>query len=117
MIIGFHALVNSKDPDGVRAFFRDVLGFPHVDAGQGWLIFALPPAELGIHPTDGEPTSEIYLMCDDIEATVDELERKGAEIEKPIIDANFGRVTSLKLPGGGTIGLYQAKHPTALGLH
>lgn len=116
MIIGFHALVNSKDPDRTRAFFRDVLGFPHVDAGQGWLIFALPPAELGIHPTDCEPTSELYLMCDDIEATVDELERKGAEIEKPIIDANFGRATSLKLPGGGTIGLYQAKHPTALGL-
>jgi predicted enzyme related to lactoylglutathione lyase len=114
VITGIHALIHSKDTKRVRAFFRDVLGFPHVDAGGGWLIFALPPAELGIHPTSGEGGPELYLMCDDVEATVAALRRKGARFAGPIRDAGFGSLTSIRLPGGGTLGLYQPKHPLAI---
>ena len=115
MIIGTHALIYTSDPDGARAFFSDVLGFSSVDAGGGWLIFALPPAELGIHPTEEEGRQELYLMCDDIEATVAELKEKGVEIARPISDERFGLVTSLRIPGG-ELALYQPKHPTALPL-
>ena len=114
MITGVHALLYTKDADAVRIFFRDVLGFTGVDAGDGWLIFALPPAELGIHPTDEDDRTELYLMCTDVEASVEELKGKGVEFTGPITDQGWGLVTSLALPGGGTLGLYQPKHPTAV---
>lgn len=116
MINGIHALIYTKDADGVRAFFRDVLKWPSVNAGHGWLIFALPPAELGIHPTDGNGHHELYLMCEDIQATVTELQDKGIELTRPITDAGFGLTTAIRIPGGGELGLYEPKHPTALGL-
>ncbi|MGH9727168.1 MAG: VOC family protein [Candidatus Acidiferrales bacterium] len=116
MINGFHALIYTKDAEKVRAFFRDTLGFPSIDAGGGWLIFALPPAELGIHPTEGAEQDRFYLMCDDIAATVKELKSKGVEIARPIEDVRWGLVTAIKIPGGAEIGIYQPKHPTALGL-
>lgn len=114
MITGVHALIFTRDADGVRAFFRDVLGFPSVDAGGGWLIFALPPAELGIHPTDEKVQHELSLMCDDIHATVEDLKRKGVEFTRPVSDEGFGLVTSAKIPGGGELALYEPKHPTPL---
>ena len=114
MITGVHGIIFSQDAEGVRDFFRDVLGFPSVDAGGGWLIFALPPAELGVHPGEAYQ-HELYLMCDDIEATVKELEGKGVRFTKPIEDQRFGRLAALELPGGGELALYQPKHPTAIG--
>lgn len=113
-INGVHALIFSPDADGVRAFFRDVLGFSSVDAGGGWLIFALPPAELGVHPTDDAGHQELYLMCDDIEQTVEQLKAKGVEFPNPIQDAGFGRVTSMRIPGSSELALYQPKHPVAI---
>ena len=115
MINGIHALVYTKDADSVRTLFREVLKFPTVDAGHGWLIFALPPAELGIHPTEDEGRYELYLMCDDLETTVRELQGKGVHLARPVHDAGWGLVTALLLPGGGELGLYQPKHPTAIG--
>jgi hypothetical protein len=106
MITGAHAIVFSEDADADRAFFRDVLHFDHVDAGGGWLIFALPPAELAVHP--GPDDHQLYLMCDDIQATVDEI---GVETA-PITDQGWGLLTTLKLPSGGELGLYEPKHPT-----
>jgi hypothetical protein len=112
VITGAHAIIFTQDAEGVRAFFRDVLEFPSVDAGDGWLIFALPPAELAAHPTDGPGQHELYLMCDDVHATVEELERKGVEFSGPISDEGFGLMTALRLPGGGELGLYEPRHPT-----
>jgi catechol 2,3-dioxygenase-like lactoylglutathione lyase family enzyme len=111
MITGAHAIVYSRDADADRAFFRDVLGFPSVDAGDGWLIFALPPAELAAHPADAGGRHELYLMCDEIEATVADLQAKGVEFTAPVSDEGFGLLTSLKLPGGGELGLYEPRHP------
>ena len=113
MINGIHTLIYSQDADAVRILFRDILKFPSVDAGRGWLIFAGPPAELAVHPTDGPGHHELYLMCDDIQATVKELRTKGVELVRPIKDAGWGLVTALKLPGGAELGLYEPKHPTA----
>jgi predicted enzyme related to lactoylglutathione lyase len=118
MINGAHAIIYTEDADAARTFFRDVLGFSSVDAGHGWLIFALPPAELAAHPTDtGDHGShhELYLMCDDVEKTVAELTAKGAQFSRPISDQGWGRLTTLKIPGGGQIGLYEPRHPTAHG--
>ena len=111
MITGAHAIVYSRDADADRAFFRDVLGFPSVDSGGGWLIFALPPAELAAHPADAGGRHELYLMCDEIESTVAELQAKGVEFTAPVSDQGFGLLTSLKLPGGGELGLYEPRHP------
>jgi catechol 2,3-dioxygenase-like lactoylglutathione lyase family enzyme len=111
MITGAHAVIFTKDADGVRAFLRDVLGFSSVDAGDGWLIFALPPAELAAHPTDEADHHELYLMCDDVHATVDELKSKEVGFSRPISDEGFGLVTAIKLPGGGELGLYEPRHP------
>jgi catechol 2,3-dioxygenase-like lactoylglutathione lyase family enzyme len=111
VITGAHAIVYSRDADADRAFFRDVLGFPSVDAGGGWLIFALPPAELAAHPADAGGRHELYLMCDEIEATVADLQAKGVEFTAPVSDEGFGLLTSLKLPGGGELGLYEPRHP------
>ena len=114
MISGIHALIYTKDPDGVRAFFRDVLGFQYVDAHDGWLIFALPPAELGIHPADHEGRHELWLMCEDLHATVEELKGKGVEFTRPITDQGFGLVTWLRTPDGGELPLYEPKHLSPL---
>ena len=114
MITGVHALVFSKDAEAVRAFFGDVLGLPSVDAGGGWLIFALPPAELAAHPAEQSGAHELYLMCDDIAATVEELKAKGVEFATPVTEQGFGLMTRLKLPGGGELGLYEPRHPTAI---
>ncbi len=115
MITGVHALIYTKNADGLRAFFRDVLGFPAVDAGRGWLIFALPPAELGVHPSDDASEHEIWLMCDDIGRTVRELEEKGVQIVRPVEDQGFGLVTAIRLPDGNELGLYEPRHPLAIG--
>jgi catechol 2,3-dioxygenase-like lactoylglutathione lyase family enzyme len=112
VISGVHAIILTKDAEALRAFLRDVLGFSSVDAGGGWLIFALPPAELAAHPSDGESRHELYLMCDDIEATTGELEAKGVELTGPVTDEGFGLMTAIRLPGGGELGLYEPRHPT-----
>ena len=112
MITGAHAVVFTQDAEATRAFFRDRLGFPSVDAGGGWLIFALPPAELAAHPADGDEHHELYLMCDDIEATADELRAKGVELSRPVSDEGWGLVTAIRMPGGGELGLYEPRHPT-----
>ena len=118
MITGVHGLIYTEDADGVRAFFRDVLGFDHVDTGDGWLIFALPPAELGVHPSGpGVATGgvhELWLMCDDIEATVASLEDKGVEFAKRPYDAGFGVAAQFRIPGNGTLNVYQPRHATAV---
>ena len=114
MITGAHAIMFSPRAEQVRAFCRDVLGLPWADAGGGWLIFALPPAELAVHPTDGEARHELYLMCDDIEATVAELAAKGAQFTRPVSDAGFGLMTALAIPGAGELGLYEPRHPSPL---
>jgi hypothetical protein len=126
MLIGAHVLLYSEDPEADRAFFRDVLGFPHVDAGHGWLIFKLPPAEAALHPTDGESRkivhaersllgAVLYLMCDDLSAQIKALKSKKVPCTE-IEEAPWGIKTTFKLPSGGEIGLYQPKHPTALNL-
>ena len=116
MINGVHAIIFSDDAEGLRAFFRDVVGLPSVDAGGGWLIFALPPAELAAHPDGGESRHELYLMCDDINATVAELKAKGVQFTAEISDQGWGLLTSLKLPGGGELGIYEPRHPKAIDL-
>ena len=111
MINGAHAMIFSRETEAVRAFLRDTLEFPSVDAGGGWLIFALPPAELAAHPSDGDTSIELYLMCDDIEATVAELEAKGVEFTRAVSDEGWGLVTAMRVPGGGELGLYEPRHP------
>jgi catechol 2,3-dioxygenase-like lactoylglutathione lyase family enzyme len=113
VINGMHVILYSRDADADRAFLRDVLGYPHVDAGGGWLIFKAPPAELAVHPAEGAEAQELYLMCDDIEATAAELAAKGVELATPVRDQGWGLLTSIRLPGGGTLGLYQPRHPLA----
>ena len=122
MITGTHLLLYSADAEADRAFLRDVLGFRHVDVGQGWLIFGLPPAEVGVHPGDGTFVQQhagkkmlgavVYLMCDDVEGEVAHLAAKGVECTE-IEVANWGLATSIPMPGGGSIGLYQPTHETA----
>lgn len=102
MVNGIHALVYSKDVAGVRSFFNDVLGLPSVDAGDGWLIFSLPPAELAAHPIDEETHHELYPMCDNIAATTEHLKAKGIIITEPIANRGWGLVTRIQLPGGDT---------------
>ena len=113
MIIGSHVIVFSRDPEADRAFVADVLGLRHVDAGGGWLIFKLPPAELAVHPSDGPTGHELYLMCDDLHAEVHRIRRLGTMVSD-IRHAPWGSVTQVRLPGGGQIGLYQPRHPTAI---
>ena len=112
MLTGTHVIAYSRDAEATRAFFRDVLELDSVDAGGGWLIFALPPAELGVHPTDGPPKHELYLMCDDVDATVAELAAKGVALSRPVSDEGWGRVAYIDVPGLGDLGLYQPRHPT-----
>ena len=114
MIIGAHTVVFSKDAEADRAFFRDVLGFRSVDAGGGWLIFALPPGEAAFHPADNNDVHEFYLMCDDLAAEIAALAEKGVECAE-VREESWGTLTRVPLPGGGGVGLYQPKHPIAVG--
>ena len=115
MISGAHVIVYSKDAEADRAFFRDVLGLKSVDAGHGWLIFALPPGEAAFHPSDENGVHELYFMCDSLKAEMASLAKKGAKCSE-VQEARWGSITKMRLPGGGEVGLYQPKHPTALGL-
>jgi len=115
MISGAHVVVYSKNAQADRAFFRDVLGFQSVDAGDGWLIFALPPAEAAFHPSEENGVHELYLMCQDLKAEIASLVKKNVKCSK-IEKARWGSITKIPLPGGGKVGLYEPKHPTALGL-
>ena len=113
MINGIHAILYSKHADTVRAFLNDVLALPSVDAGKGWPIFAAPPTELAVHPTDADHMSaELFLMCDDVAGTVAELLARGIKTTMPISDRGWGLVTQLRLPDGDTIGLYEPRHPS-----
>jgi catechol 2,3-dioxygenase-like lactoylglutathione lyase family enzyme len=116
MITGIHALIYAPDAAAVREFLRDKLGWANVDNGGGWLIFALPPAELGVHPTDGPGQHELSILCDDIEATMAELSAKGVEFTGPPEDRRFGMVATMKVPGGGELLLYQPAHKLAIGI-
>lgn len=111
--IGTHAVLFTRDADADRAFFKDVLGLDSVDSGGGWLIFALPPAELGIHPAEGNDGVQFYLLCADLDQTAGELERRGVPLKRPFDQPRWGRVTEITLPGGGRLGLYQPKHALA----
>ena len=113
MITAVHTLVYAEDADRARAFFRDVLGWPHVDAGGGWLIFRTGPSELGVHPITCEEHHQISLRCDDINSTVAELEAKGVEFTRPVRDDGFGLTTEFVVPGGGRMDLYEPRHPKA----
>jgi len=113
LIFGAHVIVYSKDAAADRAFFRDVLGFSSVDAGHDWLIFALPPAEAAVHPAEENAGHELYLMCDDLNSEIAALGRKNVQCSK-VEEARWGSVTKVRLPGGGEVGLYQPKHPSAL---
>lgn len=118
-IIGAHALLYSTEPEALRATLRDVFGWKHVDAGGGWLIFALPPAELGVHPAEG-PTYEsgvrhqVSFMCDDIHATIRELRGKGIKVVGEPQDEGYGITVVLALPGGVEVMLYEPRHATAI---
>lgn len=109
-----HAIVFSPDAEKVRAFFGDVLGFSSVDAGGGWPIFALPPAELAVHPADGAARHELYLMCDDIQATLAELRGKGVEVARDVSDQGWGLLASVRLPDGTEFSVYEPRHPSPL---
>jgi catechol 2,3-dioxygenase-like lactoylglutathione lyase family enzyme len=112
LISGAHVVLYSKDAEADREFFRKILAFPNVDAGEGWLIFALPPAELAVHPADENGPRELYLMCEDLKATTKALEEKKVKCSPPV-DQGWGAHTMVELPGGGQLGLYQPKHPLA----
>jgi hypothetical protein len=112
VITGMHAIVFSPQADLVRAFFADVLVLPSADAGGGWLIFALPPAELAVHPADGDSHHELYLMCDDIHATLAELTGKGAEVARGVSDQGWGLLAAIRLPDGSEFPIYQPRHPS-----
>ena len=113
MIFGAHVIVYSNDAAADRAFFQEILGFSSVDAGHGWLIFALPPAELAIHPAEDDFRNELYLMCTDLKAQIAVLRGKGVSCSE-VEEARWGSVTRIRLPGGGDIGLYQPNHPSPL---
>jgi predicted enzyme related to lactoylglutathione lyase len=111
VITGMHAIVFSPEAEKVRAFFDDVLGLPSADAGGGWLIFALPPAELAVHPADGQARHELYLMCDDIQATLADLKGKGVEVAQEVSDQGWGLLAAIRLPDGSELGIYEPRHP------
>jgi hypothetical protein len=115
MIFGSHVVVYSKDAAADRAFLRDILDLASVDAGHGWLIFALPPAEVAIHPADENVRHELYFMCDDLKAEILALRGKGVRCSE-VQEARWGSITKVRLPGGSDVGLYQPKHPLALGI-
>jgi catechol 2,3-dioxygenase-like lactoylglutathione lyase family enzyme len=116
VITGLHTIIYAENAEQARAFLRDVLELPFVDAQDGWLIFAAPPTEIAVHPTD--PASggrhELYLMCDDVERTVAELTAKGVEFTGPVEDQGWGLLTRLRIPGAGELGLYEPRHASPL---
>jgi len=113
MIYGAHVIIYSKDAEADRAFFRDVLKYPHADAGHGWLIFALPPAEVAVHPAEKNDAHELYLMCDDIQGFIAEM--KAVNVSTTAIEEQrWGSITRITLPGGGKVGVYQPKHPSPI---
>ena len=113
MIHGAHVIIYSKDSEADRAFFRDVLKYESVDAGHGWLIFALPPAEVAVHPSEENDVHELFLMCDDVQALIAELRKKNVECSE-VDEQRWGSITRLTLPGGGKLGIYQPKHASPL---
>lgn len=114
MISGVHTIIYAEDAEQARAFLRDVLGFRSVDAGDGWLIFALPPGEMAVHPADSGGQHEVFLMCNEIEQTVEQMKAKGVEFTAPLTDQSWGRVTRFRVPGAGEMGLYEPRHPSLL---
>jgi predicted enzyme related to lactoylglutathione lyase len=112
VINGVHAIVFSREAERVRAFFSDVLGLSSVDAGGGWLIFALPPAELAVHPAEGGSRHELYLMCDDIQATLAELAGQGVQATREVTDQGWGLLSAIRLPDGSEFPIYQPRHPS-----
>ena len=115
MIVGAHMIVYSHDAEADRAFIRDVLGFASIDAGDGWLIFKLPPAEIAVHPTNAETKHEIYLLCDDIARLLADFGDRGIKCS-PVNDQGWGLVASIKLPSGADLALYEPRHPVAYDL-
>jgi catechol 2,3-dioxygenase-like lactoylglutathione lyase family enzyme len=113
-VTGAHVLIYTSEPDALRAVFRDVFGWKHVDAGDGWLIFALPPAELAAHPSEHEVRRDLSLMCDDLGATMAELRAKGIEFEGEPLDEGWGITVTMLLPGDTRLMLYEPRHPTAI---
>ena len=113
MITGAHAIVFAEDPEAARAFFAEALGLRAVDAGGGWLIFALPPAEVAMHPSDENDVHELFLMCDDVHALIAEMKKTKVECS-PVDEQRWGSITRLTLPGGGKLGVYQPKHASPL---
>jgi hypothetical protein len=116
VILGAHVILHSRDAAADRALLQDLLGLPHVDAGGGWLIQQLPPGEVAVHPAGDSGAAELYFVCDDVEATAAELSARGIAVEGGISEQRWGRLTTIRLPGGGTVGLYEARHPTAYDL-
>ncbi len=113
-ITGAHVLLYTPEAEALRAFFRDALDWEHVDSGEGWLIFALPPAEVGVHPSEGSTHHQFSLVCDDVHATVEELRAKGVEFRGEPRDQEYGIVTTMVLPGGVEVDLYEPKHASPL---
>jgi hypothetical protein len=113
VIVGAHVILYSSDAAADRAFLAELLGTRSVDAGGGWTILQLPPGEVAVHPAESSGAVELHLVCDDAEATVADLDRRGIAVEGAISDQGWGRLTSIRLPGGGRVGLYEARHPTA----
>ncbi len=112
MITGVHAIVFSPEAEKVRAFFTDVLGLPSADAGGGWPIFALPPAELAVHPAEDGGRQQLYLMCDDIQATLAELRGKGVEVAQEVSDQRWGLLAAIRMPDGSELPIYEPRHPS-----
>ena len=109
MIIGAHSIIYSKQPVADRSFLRDVLGFPNVDAGDGWLIFGLPPSELAVHPAEENDVHEFYLLCDDVKTFIADMKKRKVTCE-PVQSLGWGLLTQLRLPGGGRLGVYEPRH-------
>jgi hypothetical protein len=114
MITGMHVILYSRHAEQVRQFLGDVLELHSVDAGGGWPIFAAPPAEIAVHPTESAPEHEVYLICDDVKAVVARLKERGIQTDGPVADRGWGLLTTLRLPGGERIGLYEPRHPSPL---
>jgi hypothetical protein len=115
VITGAHVILHARDAHALRGALADAFGWPHVDAGDGWLIFALPPAELAVHPTEDEPKHELYLMCDDIDGTILDLRERGVDVRGTPADRGWGITAPLALPGDVAVTLYQPRHPIAAG--